>query len=49
MAKTPDGRQIYHCPTCKGACTITVERAGGTEDIDCPTCDGSGQIVGGPA
>lgn len=49
MPKTPDDRQVYICPTCKGACTVQVERAGGVATVDCTTCDGSGQIVGGPA
>ncbi len=49
MPTTPDDRQIYHCPTCNGACVVQVERAGGTETVDCAMCDGSGQIVGGPA
>ncbi|MFF5988119.1 hypothetical protein [Prauserella flavalba] len=49
MAKTPDDRQIYTCPSCGGSGTQEVRRNGGTETVDCKTCDGSGQIVGGPA
>lgn len=54
MSKTPDGRQIYVCPTCKGSGTQQQPRAGRKgkteyETVDCRHCDGSGQIVGGPA
>lgn len=45
MGQTPDGREVVYCPTCKGAATVEVKRAGGTETKDCPHCDGSGQIV----
>lgn len=53
MGKTPDGRQIYTCPTCNGARQVgkKVRTKDGEDWVmeDCRTCDGSGSIVGGPA
>jgi DnaJ-class molecular chaperone len=56
MAKTPDNRQTYTCPTCHGGTTVKVKRSvrrkgkTTTETVneECRQCDGSGTIVGPP-
>lgn len=50
MAKSPDGRQVYRCPSCSGG-QVKVQRTdknGKTHTVseDCKACDGSGYIVG---
>ncbi|WP_165777468.1 hypothetical protein [Amycolatopsis antarctica] len=57
MAKTPDNRQVFTCPTCNGKTYNMVSRQVKrgkeyvTEQVkeDCGQCDASGQIVSGPA